>query len=93
MSGRARRGGRRERCICGPNNDPCSFCRERAARGPEAVQYRDDDVTVRVRSGYSRDHDSVTSDFIIAPDGSDEHKHLGISEEGDTLFDKWNPNH
>jgi hypothetical protein len=65
----------------------------RAQTGPRHVQHRDNDVTVKVQSGYSVDQGVPTSDFIIAPHGSDEHVHHVLDEWGNPIYDDWNQNH
>lgn len=58
------------------------------------IQYQDGNYTVKAGSGYSRDRDSITTDFIIAErNGSDEHYHLIIDDRGNVIFSEWRKNH
>jgi hypothetical protein len=57
------------------------------------VQYRDDDIFVKVRAGHSRDRDCPTSDFIIG-ERSDHygHQHVVIDDYGHELFNGYRVN-
>jgi hypothetical protein len=58
-------------------------------RGPQHVQHRDRDTTVRVRSGYSADHDTPTSDFIVADRMQPGHSHVVYDEDGNEIVNHW----
>ena len=69
---------------------------DRAATSPRRKQYHDGTVTVKVKSGYHQDTDSIVTDFIIIDRATnrEEHLHLGIDEEtGAVLFEEWRKNH
>lgn len=69
---------------------------DRAATSPRRKQYHDGTITVKVKSGYHRDTDSIVTDFIIIDRATnrEEHLHLGIDEEtGAVLFEEWRKNH
>ena len=52
---------------------------DRAATSPRRKQYHDGTITVKVKSGYHRDTDSIVTDFIIIDRATsrEEHLHLG----------------
>jgi hypothetical protein len=58
------------------------------------IQYQDGNFTVKVRSGYSRNRDAMTTDVIIAErSSSSEHYHLVIDDYGNVVFSEWRKNH
>jgi hypothetical protein len=59
-------------------------------RGPQHVQHRDEDVVVKVRSDYSRNYDSLTTDVQVYPrDGTGDHIHHVLDEYGNVIHDAW----
>lgn len=65
-----KRGGK---CVCGPYNDPCSFCRERASR------HRSPDVKA-VHNGEEGYTDNYFGGIGVA-DGPG-HGHIRVNEQG-----------
>jgi hypothetical protein len=66
----------------------------RRQTGPQYVQYRDDDVTVKVQSAYSVDLGVPTTDIQIYPrDGSGDHVHQVLDPYGEVIFDEWRERH
>ena len=56
------------------------------------TQDKTDEIHTTVGAGRSHDEDGPTSDFIIAyRDGSGDHEHVVIDENGDTLHDTTQP--
>jgi len=61
-------------------------------RGQRQEQYKDDDVRVTVRSGWSADHQCVTTDVTVAPriKGDGGHLHVVFSDTGEIIYRGWN---
>ena len=65
--------------------------REEDGRGPEDIQYLDDELRITVRSSYSRRNDIFTTEVLvyIRADKTGSHHHLVIDENGRVIFDEW----
>lgn len=73
-----------------------AFHRDRSSTGPRSDQYHDGTVTVKVKSGYNRQTNTIATDVIVIDRAAnpDEHLHLIISEhDGAVLFTEWRKNH
>jgi hypothetical protein len=58
------------------------------------VQSQASDCTVKVKSGYSRDRNAVTTDVVVFQNhNSGEHYHLVIDDIGSVVFSEWRKNH
>jgi hypothetical protein len=51
-----------------------------------SIQDNNADAKVEVREGFHRDSGAVITEFIIADKAANEHRHLGINEKGDEVF-------
>ncbi len=57
--------------------------------GPRYVQSEDEEVSVKVRGGYSIDRQAPTTDIIIAHrDGSGDHQHVVVDDQGNEITNK-----
>lgn len=60
---------------------------------PRMTQFDDSEFKVTVQSGYSRDHDCITTDVLIFDkQNKKEHYHLVLDDQGRELFSEWRPN-
>jgi len=70
--------------------------KDRKSVGPQATQFNDGNVEVRVRSGYNRKQNMVVTDIIVKDriNSPEEHLHLILSEyDGSILHSEWGKNH
>jgi hypothetical protein len=80
----------RERQVGGYATGQARGSWESQQRGPQHEQYRDDEVVVQVRSGYSHDQQVPTTDVQVnLRDGSGDHQHTVLDPYGDVIFDEW----
>lgn len=61
---------------------------------PYDIQSDNDDATVKVSAGYSKDLDKPTTSFIIIDkDDKSGHQHVVIDDDGNEIYNGWNKNH
>ena len=73
-----------------------AYHRDRSSVGPRSVQYDDGMVTVKVKSGYHGQTNTVATDVIVIDriNAPNEHYHVIYSEhDGSVLFSEWRINH
>ena len=58
-------------------------------RSQSLVQNSEDGVTVKVKSGWSFNLQTVTTDVLVFVKGTYGHYHIVFDEHGDTLIDEW----
>ena len=64
--------------------------KEGAIKGPRDVQYANPDFIIKVKSGYSRDKDSWTTDVFVIPRGAGGgHWHVVFDEKGNIIHNGW----
>jgi len=81
--------------IEGATNNAVKYWLQRINTQPgRRVQYSDQDVTVKVTSGWSRRDHRVTTDIIVADrHNREEHLHIVLDEFGNELINEWRRNH
>lgn len=68
--------------------------RETLETGPRVIQHEDEDTEVNVKSGFSRDRDTPTSDFIIIDrhSATGGHQHVIYDDKGNEITNHWKEN-